>query len=303
MNWKWKAFLQMALSVVPGGEHGNYLLQKYVTRTLPISDAGFADHVHYARQHIDAICRHSIKPVNQATFLEFGAGWDLISPLAFYAFGVQKQILLDVRKLLRPLLVNESIGQFQRIGTVGGFVRQPAKYLNGSEGASAVQLKEFYGIDYRAPCDLKQTDLEFGTIDCITSTSTLEHIPLPDLRRILEECHRVLRPGGIMSSIIDYGDHYSYFDFGISAYNYLKYSDTAWAFFNPSLHYQNRLRHPDYLNLLKDVGCEIVEEQRYGDSPGNRKIVEGLAVPKRFGRYSLDDLVVGSALIVSRKHV
>ena len=33
----------------PCGEHVNYFLQKYVARTLPIRDAGFDDHVHYAR--------------------------------------------------------------------------------------------------------------------------------------------------------------------------------------------------------------------------------------------------------------
>ena len=236
-------------------------------------------------------------------FYEFGAGWDLIGPLAFYAFGVENQILIDVRKLLRPSLVNESIEQFKRMASSDGLLRQPVKYLNGAEGAFATQLKEFYGIDYSAPRDPKHTGFESGTIDCITSTSTLEHIPLPEIKRLLEECHRVLRHGGIMSFIIDYGDHYSYFDPGISAYNYLRYSDATWAFFNPSLHYQNRLRHPDYLNLLKAAGFQILEEQRYGDSPANRKILGSFAVQKRFRSYRLEDLVVGSALIVSRKPV
>jgi SAM-dependent methyltransferase len=303
MNWRWKAFLQVALSAVPGGEHANYFLQKYVARTLPIPDAEFDDHVHYARQHIDAICRHSKRPVTQATFYEFGAGWDLISPLAFYAFGVENQILIDVRKLLRPSLVNESIQQFQRTSLQDGFLRKPDKHLADTQDAMLTQLREFYGINYRAPCDPRRTTLDPDTIDCITSTSTLEHISVAHLKQLLNECHRILRPGGIMSFIIDYGDHYSYFDPGISAYNYIKYSDTKWAFFNPSLHYQNRLRHPDYLNLLKAAGFQILEEQRYGDSPAKRKIVGTLAIHKRFRSYTLEDLVVGSALIVSRKSV
>lgn len=298
MNWKWKAFLQLALSAAPGGEHVNYFLQKHITKTLPMSEAGFADHVHYAQQHIDAISRHYKRPLAQATFYEFGAGWDLIIPLAFYAFGVEKQILADVRSLLRPSLANDSIEKFQTVASCSGFLRRPERRLND---VTATQLKTFYGIEYRAPLDPKQTGLESGSIDCITSTSTLEHIPLLELQLVLEECYRLLRAGGLMSFVIDYGDHYAYFDPGISAYNYLKYSDAAWAFFNPMLHYQNRLRHPDYLDLLKMVGFEIIADQRYGDSPANRKIIERLGIQERFDRYSVDDLVVGSALIVSRK--
>ena len=67
-----------------------------------------------------------------------------------------------------------------------------------------------------------------------------------------------------MSCVIDYLDHYSYFDKKISAYNYLQYSDATWALFNPALHYQNRLRHRDYLDLFYAAGFEVVEEERYG---------------------------------------
>ena len=63
-----------------------------------------------------------------------------------------------------------------------------------------------------------------------------------------------------MSFIIDYCDHYSYFDKNISAYNFLRYPDSTWRLFNPSLHYQNRLRHRDYLDLIKSAGFEILEE-------------------------------------------
>lgn len=263
-----------------------------------MSEAAFAYQVQYAQQHLNAISSHYKGAVKQATFYEFGAGWDLIIPLALYAFGVEKQILVDVRSLARPCLVNDSIEKFQKIATREILLRKPERSLNG---ATSAQLKTFYGIQYRAPFDPKKTGLESDSIDCITSTSTLEHIPQSALKLVFKECYRLLRVGGVMSFIIDYGDHYSYLDSGITAYNYLKYSETAWAFFNPALHYQNRLRHPDYLELLTAAGFEIIEEQRYGDSPGNRKIIEALAIQERFERYSMDDLVVGSALIVSRK--
>ena len=182
----------------------------------------------------------------EATFYEFGAGWDMIIPLTFYGFGVEHQILVDIRNLLRPSLVNDTIEKYSRMPEDRHLLRKPYRYLHSGQGVFPVMLKNYYGIDYRAPCDPKRTGLESGSIDCITSTSTLEHIPVEDLKAVLLECYRLLRSGGVTSFLIDYADHYFYFDREISGYNYLQYSDITWALFNPALHYQNRLRHPDY---------------------------------------------------------
>ena len=73
-------------------------------------------------------------------------------------------------------------------------------------------------------------------MDCITSTYTLEHIPADDIRRILVECNRILKPGGLILSLIDYQDHYSWLDLRISRYNFLRYSERQWRWFNSSLH-------------------------------------------------------------------
>lgn len=289
----------MALSAVPGGEHANYFLQKHVTKSLPISKSAFADKVGYARQHIEMILQYYQRPVTEATFYEFGAGWDLIVPLAFYGCGVEKQILVDVRPLLRPALVNDAIKKFETLPSYSGFVRRPDRYVVGSQAAVAAQLKEFYGIDYKAPCDPRRTGLSCDAVDCITSTSTLEHIPLSELKLVIQECHRLLSPTGVLSLIIDYADHYSYFDSTISPYNYLQYSDRIWSLFSPSLHYQNRLRHRDYLDLLRATGFELLEERRFGT---NSQAVQQLALAQRFKTYTLEELAVGSALIVARSH-
>src|SRR5205823_13839725 len=90
------------------------------------------------------------------------------------------------------------------------------------------ELEEIYGIDYRAPCDAKKTGLPSLSVDYITSTSTLEHIPPEAIRLILRECYRVLRDRGVISLLIDYNDHYTYSDHKISVYNFLRYSDWVW---------------------------------------------------------------------------
>jgi hypothetical protein len=111
------------------------------------------------------------------------------------------------------------------------------------------------------------------------------------------ECRRLLSAAGVMSLLIDYTDHYAYFDSTISLYNYLQYSDSTWAPFSPSLHYQNRLRHRDYVDLLGEAGFQLVEEQRFGTNP---EAVQHLSIDRRFSTYTSEELAVGSALILAR---
>ena len=302
MDWRCKALLQLALSTIPRGEQLNHFFQRYVTRSLPISDTAFAATVSDAKRHIDAIHRYYNRPLDQAIIYEFGVGWDMTIPLAFYAFGVEEQILVDIRNLLRPHLVNDIIEKYQKMVSDLAFLRRPAKALNGGGSDLTALLEKQYGIDYRAPCDARQTGLKPCSIDCITSTSTLEHIPAADIQSILRECHRILRDDGLMSVLIDYDDHYSYFDTKVSGYNFLQYSDRMWAMFNPALHYQNRLRHRDYLKLFGSVGFDVLEEQRREGTEAELELIEQLSLASRFKPYSLQDLAVHNSHIVVHKH-
>jgi hypothetical protein len=104
-----------------------------------------------------------------------------------------------------------------------------------------------------------------------------------------------------MSLFIDYKDHYSYFDHGISTYNFLQYSDRKWRFFNPPLHYQNRLRHGDYLRLFQQAGFEILDERRTDGTAADLENIERLSLDKRFRAYSLSELAVKGSQFVLRK--
>jgi hypothetical protein len=80
MNWKYKALLQFVFSNVPFGELLNYFFQRHVTRSLPTSDAKFSSIVSFAKDHIDVCQKYFGRPLGEATFYEFGAGWDMIIP-------------------------------------------------------------------------------------------------------------------------------------------------------------------------------------------------------------------------------
>ena len=122
-------------------------------------------------------------------------------------------------------------------------------------------MKEYYGIEYIAPLDARKTDLPDCSIDCCTNTFTLEHIPATDIKLIFKELYRIIKPGGIVSCFVDMNDHYAYFDNKINVYNFLSFSSTKWKFINSSVHYQNRLRHPDYHEIYKDCGFKIIHKE------------------------------------------
>lgn len=300
MNWRYKALLQLGFSNVPFGERLNYFCQRYVTKSLPTSNANLAGIVYCAKEHIDVFRKYGGRPLGSATFYEFGTGWDLTVPLAFYAFGVERQILVDIRKLLRPKLVSDTIEKFQQLALDLKLLRKPDWFLDGGRTFIA-SLKKYYGIEYQAPCDARHTGLDAGSIDCITSTNTLEHILPQDIQGILRECHRLLRDDGLMSFRIDYQDHYAYFDSDITVYNFLLYSDKAWALFSPSLHYQNRLRHRDYLELFQSAGFDVIEERHAHGTSADLETIERLPLDKRFRTYHSAELAVHNALIILQK--
>lgn len=292
MDWRYKAIVQNVLSRVPNGQQANYLLQRHVTRSFPIDNGRFRNIVGWSVPHIKAIRRYHAGPLSQLRFYEFGAGYHFIGPLTFYALGVDQQCTVDLNRLTRPELINDTIVKFRDPQVELGLelVRKPSRLVDERDPSSS--LKELYGIEYRAPCDARATDLPTNSVDCITSTSTLEHISPEDIRAILWECHRLLKPDGIMTMAIDYLDHYSFVDTNISAYNFLRYSDSKWEMFSPSLHFQNRLRHPDYVALFKSCGFQIIEEKRNEGTAADLDAIKRLPLNEKFAAYELNDLVV-----------
>ena len=294
MDWRMKAALQNVFSRVPGGESLNHLFQKYVTRTLPIDARRLTEIVQRAARHLEALGRHRHKPRAGDVFYEFGAGWDLASPLGFWANGVEHQLLIDIRDLLRLDVLNHTIGLF-------ALVDLPLARRPGAPLPNRAALLTDFGIDFRAPRDARATRLVDGSVDVITSSNVLEHIPPSDLAAILRECHRILADDGHMSMLVDYQDHYSYFDSQITPYNFLRFSDRTWRLFNPSLHYQNRLRHSDYVRLFEEAGFRILEVQPAPVGDADRSALRSVPLDRQFAQYAADDLAVRDARFVLTK--
>jgi SAM-dependent methyltransferase len=287
MDWRLKVAMHWVVSLPVAGQPIYRLMQRHVLHTVPGTDAQFMLKAREARRHLDAIRRLTSQPLSESEFYEFGAGWGLEIPLIFWASGVGAQVLVDRRRLTDSDLVAHTINQIKRLKSSLDLQRIPA-----STELSAC------GIRYFAPADARSTPLATASVDCITSTDTLEHIPVEHLEPVLRECRRILRPDGLFSAAIDYSDHYQRAGHAASEYNYLKYSDMAWKLFNPPTHYQNRLRHCDYIKLLTDNGFIIVEQTV--ESRGDPGLLRAADLALKFRRYALAELLPLRAHIVAK---
>ncbi|MGH2713340.1 MAG: class I SAM-dependent methyltransferase [Thermoleophilaceae bacterium] len=300
MRWIAKAAVQRGLGALPRADRLNYWFQTRVTKGLPRDEDNFRLHVDKTLEHFAAFRRHGARAPGEAHFYEFGAGWDLITPIVLSVLGVGRQTIVDIRANLRPELVNGTVARLGRYrelleGAAGG---SPAWPKAGAV-ETAADLERF-GIRYLAPCDARATGLEAASVDCISSTFTLEHIPARDIAAILDESRRLLRPGAVISSAIDMNDHYSFFDPSISSYNFLKFGDGVWRIVNSPIHFQNRLRLPDYEGMFSAAGFDILERKVEAVRAEDRAAIERLALAPRFrDRYSTDELLVRGVTLVA----
>lgn len=241
------------------------LLQKYVTRRSVKKSKSYNS---YWELHLNTIQKYG----PMTSLFEFGAGQNLAQNL-FLSHMVERQELVDINYILDLGLVENS-----RRFLNENYCSLP-KPIN-----SILDLVE-YGINYVAPADARGTHFPSASFDICVSTDTLEHIPVGDIKEILLEVHRLLKIGGILSLKIDYSDHYSHTDDKIDSLNFLLYSSSEWKKYNHKYHYQNRLRHEDYRELLQEIGFQIIEEKLFNSVTNINQTTVSLEF---MGKYSLN---------------
>jgi SAM-dependent methyltransferase len=262
----------------------------YLTRTVPPPLETILNQFLFAKEHLSKI-RQLIEDVPKgALFYEIGAGWDLANALSLYCLGVERQTVTDLRRLMKPDLVRRAAALISSFANEHGGSRGLPDPTREDSHRATGELLSRCGISYVAPFDAASTRFPSESIDFITCTKVLQHVPIENLLAILRECRRVLKREGIMSALIDYRDNFSYSDSNISIYNFLRYSDEQWARWNPLLAYQNRLRHVDYAAFFDAAGFAIIEESSSIDGPDSVEALRRLPLADKFKRYSVDDL-------------
>jgi len=266
MDWRLKC---IAFHVLRYSPRSFYLfLQRHVTRRYfsTLTD----DAINVYSYHV-----RNFAQLGTGRILEFGAGTDLITALLLSKTSAKEILAYDIERLATVEQVNHVIRQLRK---------------RGGDWPEITNLEDdlvhLYRIRYCAPGDARRTGLPAGSVDFFCSTSTLEHIPAPDIRAILKECRRIASPRALFSFIIDYHDHYATTDSSITGANFYRYSDAIWRLCNPPNHYQNRLRHSDFQHIFEAEDMETIEA---------RAILSNISIDRhrlhpRFRSYSLEDL-------------
>ena len=302
MDFRYKCFAMQALSRIPFGQNAHYWIQKHITKSLKAGDEKYLQMYNAkVRPHMEAFLNYGNTELQESVYYEFGAGWDLFAPLGFSAYGVKRLILVDLSPLLHAEEAQNSIDFYRGNAAKLGLPHMPPDVKPLRQNQMEAVLKDVFRIEYNAPLDARNTGFPSDSVDYIVSNATMEHIPGQDLVAILKECHRLLRAGGVISCVIDYQDHWAYFDKSISVYNYLSYEEADWKRYNPPNHYQNRLRHCDYVRLFQEADFEILRIREKPIREKDRLALDGISVASRFQSYSQEDLLIRGAHIVARR--
>ncbi len=198
------------------------------------------------------------------SYLEIGTGWFPTLPVCFSLAGAASCRTYDISRHLDEGLTFRMMRSLeQHLPAIAAAGNRPLEevdeeYRTLLRCPNLGALLDQARIEYFAPADATCTSLPDACVDVVFSNSVLEHVPPEVIQKLMAESRRVLRPGGFSIHSANCGDHYAYFDSKITPINYLAYPERRWRFWNNPLHYQNRLRPRDFLQLAEEARLKVV---------------------------------------------
>lgn len=304
MDWRIKGVIQGTLARAPGGMWLNDQLQ-----VLAGGRRDIGSHVD-AKVTLDWLvhARHLQQlqfTLPGRTLLEVGTGWLPVMPLCFAVAGLRRGITVDLNRHLQLPLVRPALARLERhLPAMAEACGQPLAELQGRwqglmNAGAGLALLAAAGIDYRAPADATRTGLTDASVDLVFSNSVLEHVPAAVLTALMQETRRILTPTGLALHNVNCGDHYAYFDRGITPIHYLRYSETQWRWWNNDILFQNRLRAIDFLNAARAAGLEVVLDTHKGRPELMQRLHE-LPIAPQFRHYAASELCCTSLDFAAR---
>lgn len=281
-------------------------LRRFKDRFVPYTPNA-DDDIHTIEQGIRQVqWVNAVLPIKDATVLEVGSGWQPMIPVLYSVAGASRVYLTDLNVLLRPDTFSAALRALRtERQVIVNDLKVDAQMLDHvlrEDPARSMQerLKELHLV-YLAPCDCRSLSLPADSLDVVTSRACLEHIPPDVLQDIFHESYRLLKRGGLACHWVDPSDHWEHQDKSLTRVNFLKYPDALfrWTSINP-INYQNRLRHPEYVEMLGKAGFRLIREERMVDEASLRSLPH-MRIAKRFRRFSYEDLATIDSLLLAIK--
>lgn len=263
MNWRLKSAQFKLLSALPGGERLYNFIQDRLTRSTAASAGRLSNKLEVALEFWRwLLARGRAEQLLTGRSLDYGAGWHPTIPLLWYAFGAERQTLVDIKPHLSAPKARDTVRIFRELVARPDWPgrpwvrRLPEPPPAGEESLEAV-LRPL-GMEYHAPYGslLKERP---GQYDLVLCTQVLQHVSPAALSGILAEIHDCLRSGGLFHATIHFIGHFGDPFARHGQYEHLIYSPETWERrFNSRLMSFNRLKGPDYRAALQAAGFRLL---------------------------------------------
>lgn len=306
-KWKRKAWVHRVIAKFP--MRVTYPLSYFVQRRF-----GSLRHVNPTPQLsagvkiLDLIRKHG-KELRGKTCLEIGTGRRLNVPIALWLGGASRITTVDLNPYLRAELVFDDLAYLRRnrqeiLALFGDFSRERvfeerfSQLLQCREDFDS--LLDMLHVEYLAPADGADLQIEPESIDYHVSRTVLEHVAPAVVEQILSEGKRVLRKDGLLIHFVDFSDHFAHSDRSIPLIHFLRFSDREWSRLSGDLYmYHNRLRVDDFVGLFRRVGLRVLFVDANVDPRSLRALRQGFSVDARFRAKSDDTNATADGWIVA----
>ncbi len=290
MNHKTKSFIFKTLDVLPNtlGYGIYHQLQKFLNRNsvnvkIKSNDRSF-------KEALEILKKQNIE-VEDTTILELGSGWAPIIPYFFTYFAKANCVVTyDINEHYDAKTINKLNAYYKS---------NYAIEIAAESGKYALPDK----VTYYPKTNLADENLQGNEpVDLVFSRFVLEHIPPEDLLKIHQNFAKILPKSAYILHMISPSDHRAYTDKSLSYYDFLKYSKEDWKKQHTKFDYHNRLRLPDYVDIFKKAGYEIVSlahDTCEKDSEKYKKFKE-LTLHKDYENYTEEELLAGSINVLLR---
>lgn len=295
--WQWTVAVNTAKAITP------FQAQlRQLKRSLTPSRMGEkygAEVLPGALEQIAALKAQGVA-IRGARVLEIGTGWYPVAPLVYRAAGARRVVLTDAHRLLHP----------RTLAAAAAFVHDQADHLAAELDIPAEEIRavlrpppdlgfedalEWLGLSYEAPYDIASGP----EVDVVFSHTVLEHIPPDAIAAMFRALRGKISPGGMMCHGVDHTDHRRGQDASLGLIDFLRYSDSTWRWLclNPQ-DYTNRLRHPDYVKLMREAGFDVRHEHRFV-SPKVEDQLPSLPLWGRFAQMDRLDLATTWSMLLA----
>ena len=232
----------------------------------------------------------SIGSIDKWEGIEIGPGDGVLSSLLAPALGSTGLTLVDEGNFIN-FSDNKYIDQINKFQNDYPELILP----NYSDINDVNQMLTLAGGSYHTGGLESLKKLKTQTYDLIFSQAVLEHIKIVDFKKIMFEIHRLLKPDGTASHVVDYKDHL------VGGLNNLRFSSEFWEknwFASKGRFYTNRIRLSEMIKICESIGfnVKIVKEKKWEIAPIKRK-----NLAEEFRELSDDDLLISGAHLIMNK--